>query len=121
MKRLELALPVALTRGASFRTFRIETSRQGTRRRDWGEFAAKAAIVTLFSMMAMRLATDFTKTGHVTGLLLVASEALVVVLTLFRRTAGIVDRSLRARLLTMFSMFGPPLVRTAVSFTPTPS
>ena len=39
-------------------------------------------------MMAVRLAADFRATGHVTGLLLLASEALVVVLTMFRRSAG---------------------------------
>jgi protein-S-isoprenylcysteine O-methyltransferase Ste14 len=115
MKRLAFALPVALTRGASLRTFGIEASSRTRGRRDWGELAAKATIVMLFSMMAMRLSTDFAKTGHVTGLLLVASEALVVVLTVFRRSAGIVDRSVRARLLTLFATFGPPLVRPAAA------
>src|SRR5207237_5152922 len=106
MKRLAFALPVALTRGVSLRPVRFEASRGPARQRDWGELASKATIVTLFSMMAMRISTDFARTGHVTGLLLVASEALVVVLTVFRRSAGIVDRSLRARILTMMSMFG---------------
>ncbi len=114
MKRLELALSVALTRGASLRARTLEAPGPSTRRVDWGELASKATIVTLFSMMAVRLAADYMVTGRITGLLLVASEALVVVLTLFRRTPGAVDRSLRARLLTMFSMFGPPLVGPAV-------
>jgi len=121
MKRLAFALPVALTRGVSLRPVRFEASRGPARQRDWGELASKATIVTLFSMMAMRISTDFARTGHVTGLLLVASEALVVVLTVFRRSAGIVDRSLRARILTMMSMFGPPLVRPAVAFVPVTS
>jgi protein-S-isoprenylcysteine O-methyltransferase Ste14 len=111
MKRLEFALPVALTRGASPRSFGIEASRRTAHRREPGELAAKATIVTLFSMMAMRLQMDFVRTGHVTGLLLVASEALVVILTVFRRGAVTVDRSLRARVLTMVATFGPPLVR----------
>jgi len=64
-------------------------------------------------MMAVRLAADFRATGHITGLLLLASEALVVVLTMFRRSAGAVDRSVQARVLTAFSMFGPPLVKPA--------
>jgi protein-S-isoprenylcysteine O-methyltransferase Ste14 len=119
MKRLEFALPVALTRGASLRTFGLASGRSmAERRHDWGELAAKATIVALFSLMAARLAADFMRTGHVTGLLLVASEALVVVLTLFRRTAGIVDRSLRARLLTVFSMLGPPLVKPGAGIAP---
>jgi protein-S-isoprenylcysteine O-methyltransferase Ste14 len=117
MKRLAFALPVALTRGASLRTFRVATSRQ-TRRRDWGELAAKATIVALFSMMAVRLSINFARTGHATGLLLVASEALVVVLTVFRRSAATVDRSLRARLLTLFATFGAPIVKPVVHGTP---
>ena len=83
--------------------------RAGTR--DIGDLAAKILIVTLFSSMAMRLAQDAAATGHVTGMLLVVSEALVVVLTMVRRPAGLVDRTLKARLLTGFATFGPPLVR----------
>jgi len=79
--------------------------------RDLGDLAAKIVIVTLFSSMAVRLAQDSARTGHITGMLLVASEALVVVLTMVRRPAGLVDRTLTARLLTAFATFGPPLVR----------
>jgi protein-S-isoprenylcysteine O-methyltransferase Ste14 len=61
--------------------------------------------------MAFRIGADFLETGRLTGLLLLASELLVVVLTLFRRATSIVDRSLKARLLTAISMVGPPLVR----------
>jgi len=114
MKRLALASPLVLTRGASFRSTTVpRMSTVGTRPRDLGELASKTIIVTLFSMMAVRLAADFRATGHVTGLLLLASEALVVVLTVFRRSAGAVDRSFQARVLTAFSMFGPPLVKPA--------
>ncbi len=80
---------------------------------DVGELVSKIVIVTLFSSLAMRLATDAARTGHVTGLLLVASEGLVVALTLMRRSAGAVDRTWRARLLTMCATFGPLLVRAA--------
>jgi len=118
MKRLAFAFPVALTRGAAVRGGRVEASHPAARRRDWGELAAKAAIVMLFSLMAVRLWGDFLRHGHVTGLLLVASEALVVVLTVFRRSAGTVDRTLRARLLTVFSCFGPPLVKPAATIAP---
>jgi protein-S-isoprenylcysteine O-methyltransferase Ste14 len=76
-----------------------------------GELASKIVIVTLFSSMAMRLGADAARTGHVTGILLLASEALVVALTLVRRTAATVDRSWWARLLTAFATFAPPLVR----------
>ena len=117
MKRLAFAFPVALTRGVSMRSAPLEASRPAPRR-DLGELASKAAIVALFSLMAVRLWGDFLRTGHVTGLLLVASEGLVVVLTVFRRSAGTVDRTMRARLLTVFSCFGPPLVKPAASVAP---
>jgi protein-S-isoprenylcysteine O-methyltransferase Ste14 len=71
---------------------------------------AKVLVVTLFSAMAVRLAEDFLVTGHLTGMLLLASESLVVALTLVRRAAGVVDRSWPARLLTGFSTFGSSLV-----------
>lgn len=113
---------IALTRtGAWFRsqTWRTAAVPALTRQRDYGELASKVAIVTLFSSMAMRLAQDAAQTGHVTGLLLLASEGLVVALTVVRRTAGTVDRSWSARLLTMFATFGPPLVRPySVAFAP---
>jgi len=93
------------------RRVRAEAVGPGARTRDLGDLAAKILIVTLFSSMAMRLAQDAARTGHVTGMLLVASEALVVVLTMVRRPAGSVDRTMKARLLTAFSTFGAPLVR----------
>ncbi len=77
------------------------------------ELVSKIVIVTLFSSMAVRLAADSVHTGHVTGMLLLASEALVVALTIVRRSAGAVDRTWRARILTAVATFGPPLVRPA--------
>jgi hypothetical protein len=109
MKRLAFSPPFTLTRAQG----QLAQPRRRQQTRDLGEITAKTVIVTLFSLMAVRLADDFRATGHVTGLLLLASEALVVVLTMFRRSAGIVDRSIQARLLTAFSMIGPPLVRPA--------
>jgi protein-S-isoprenylcysteine O-methyltransferase Ste14 len=78
---------------------------------DLADLFARVAIVVLFSLMAYSIGADFIATGRLTGLLLLASETLVVVLTLFRRSPSIVDRSLRARVLTTISMIGPPLVR----------
>jgi protein-S-isoprenylcysteine O-methyltransferase Ste14 len=106
-------MSIALTRGreATYRLLRREPVRAARPRRDYGELAAKIFILTLFSAMATSIAQDFARTGHATGLLLVVSEALVVALTLVRRTAFVVDRSWRARMLTMFATFGPPLVR----------
>jgi protein-S-isoprenylcysteine O-methyltransferase Ste14 len=67
-------------------------------------------VVVLFSALAYRLANDWWVTGRTTGLLLLASESLVVAFTLVRRSASIVDRSWTARLLTGFSTFGSNLV-----------
>ena len=77
------------------------------------DLAARAAIVVLFSMMAFRFGADFLATGRITGLFLLLSEATVVVLTVFRRSAITIDRSLTARLLTGLSMAGPPLLAPA--------
>jgi protein-S-isoprenylcysteine O-methyltransferase Ste14 len=76
-------------------------------RRDIADLLGKAVIVSLFTMMAVRLGIDYLETGRLTGLLLVASEALVVVLTVFRRAPLLVDRSIRARALTGASLIGP--------------
>jgi protein-S-isoprenylcysteine O-methyltransferase Ste14 len=72
--------------------------------------AGKAVIVSLFTLMAVRLGIDYVETGRLTGLLLLASEALVVVLTVFRRAPAVVDRSMHARALTGMSLLGPLLM-----------
>lgn len=92
-------------------TYRIGTAPRDAVKRDTGDIIAKVCILTLFSAMASRLAKDFVETGHITGLLLLASEALVVAFTLVRRPAGAVDRTWKARTLTLFSTFCPPLLR----------
>lgn len=102
---------VALPRWAGLRApLRTTIERRG-RTIDVGELASKIVIVTLFSFMALRIGEDAARTGHVTGMLLLASEALVIALTIVRRPAALVDRTLRARLLTIVATFGPPLVR----------
>lgn len=79
--------------------------------RDLPDVIARIVIVALFTLMAVRIGADFLETGRVTGLLLLASETLVVIFTVLRRAPSVVDRSLRARLFTTLSMMGPPLVR----------
>lgn len=87
------------------------------------DFVGRAVIVTLFTVFVTAILMDFGRTGHFTGLLLVVSEGLVVVLTLIRRNAVWMDRSWRARMLTALSMAGPPLVRpaTAAALLPDPA
>ncbi len=77
----------------------------------FSDLIARAIVVVLFSLMAVRFGADFLATGRVTGLLLLVSETLVVALTVMRRSAAAVDRSMRARLLTTLSMLGPPLLQ----------
>jgi protein-S-isoprenylcysteine O-methyltransferase Ste14 len=102
---------LALTRGLTAYGTRVQENSRV--RRITGDQVGKILIVLLFASMASRLARDAAVTGHVTGILLVASEALVVALTMIRRPAGAVDRTASARILTMVSVFGPPLVRPA--------
>lgn len=75
------------------------------------ELAARLFIATLFAIFSVSVVTEFMRTRHVTGLLLVASEALVVVLTIMRRPARAVDNSPLAAFVTLVSVVGPPLLR----------
>lgn len=76
----------------------------------FADLLARATIIVLFWMMCVRFATDFLETGRITGLFLLLSEAIVVALTLVRRTARAIDRSVKARVLTLVSVLGPPLL-----------
>jgi hypothetical protein len=75
------------------------------------DVASRVLVGALFLMLALRIGANTRETGHVTGLLLLASEALVVVLMIIRRPTGDVDRRWLARGMTVLSMAGPPLVR----------
>jgi protein-S-isoprenylcysteine O-methyltransferase Ste14 len=77
------------------------------------DFGARLAVGTLFALMSVNLFGDFLSTGRLTSLLLLVSEALVVVLTIARRPAALVDRSAAAGLTTFLSLAGPPLLRVA--------
>jgi protein-S-isoprenylcysteine O-methyltransferase Ste14 len=78
------------------------------------DLVARATVIVLFSLMSVNLLGDFLRTGHITGLLLLASESLVVVLTLVRRRPQFVDRSAAGVVTTALSLAGPPLLRAAV-------
>ena len=77
------------------------------------DFLARAFVAGLFALMSVNLFGNFMRTGHITGLLLLASESLVVVLTIVRRRAQLTDRSIAAVVATTLSLAGPPLVRAA--------
>lgn len=75
------------------------------------DLGARLLVGTLFVLLSMNLFADFMRTHHLTGLLLLISEALVVVLTIFRRKAQVVDHSVAAAMVTGISLVGPPLLR----------
>lgn len=79
------------------------------------DFIGRSVVVVLFTAFVAAILVDVNRTGHITGLLMVVSEGLVVVLTVMRRQAAWMDRSWRARLLTGLSIAGPPLVRPAAA------
>lgn len=81
------------------------------RERGLTEFAARLTIGALFTLLCTNLFAEFMRTGHVTGLMLVASESLVVVLTVLRRRATLIDRSASAATVTCVSLVGPWLLR----------
>jgi len=75
------------------------------------DLAARALVASLFALLSVNLLADFLRTGHITGLLLLVSEALIVILTVVRRRAQIIDRSTAAAVTTTLSIVGPPLLR----------
>jgi protein-S-isoprenylcysteine O-methyltransferase Ste14 len=82
------------------------------------DLLARAIVILLFSLLSINLFGEFLRTGHITGLLLLASESLVVVLTLVRRRTQLVDRSAAGLLTTAMSVVGPPLLRATAGATP---
>src|SRR2546423_10401815 len=77
------------------------------------EFVARAVVGSLFALLSINLVADFAHTHRATGLLLLASESLVVVLTIVRRRARLVDRSAQAAVATAVSLVGPSLLRVS--------
>jgi protein-S-isoprenylcysteine O-methyltransferase Ste14 len=77
------------------------------------DLAARAGVGALFVLLSWNFLSDFMRTGRMTGLLFLISEALVVILTIVRRRAQTIDRSPMATALTAISLLGPPLVRPA--------
>jgi protein-S-isoprenylcysteine O-methyltransferase Ste14 len=75
------------------------------------DFASRVLVGALFTFLSINLLANFMRTGHITGLLLLVSEALIVVLTVVRRRPRTVDRSAVAVVTTAVSIAGPPLLR----------
>lgn len=88
----------------------IAETRSAERRERMADFFARASLSALFMLLAVRIGREFLETGHLTGLLLLVSELLVVVLTIARRRATVIDRSLNARVIATVSIVGIPLI-----------
>ena len=93
-------------------------TRGGPLTRDPADTLARVIIVGLFLGLAYRVGQDVLDNGSLTGLLLLCSELLVVVLTLARRSAIDIDRSWQVRLIATASMAGPFLLRPASGIGP---
>ena len=77
------------------------------------DLLARMLVGLLFLFLSINLLREFLQTGHITGLLMLTSEAIVVVLTIVRRRAKAVDHSVAAAIVTTISLAGPPLVRAS--------
>lgn len=84
-------------------------------REKFRDLLARVLVGVLFLFLSINLLQEFLQTGHLTGLLLLVSEALVVVLTVMRRRARAVDRSVAAAIVTIISVAGPSLVRASAA------
>jgi protein-S-isoprenylcysteine O-methyltransferase Ste14 len=87
----------------------------GARRAVLSDWAARLVVGTLFGMLSLNLLTDFVHTHRLTGLWMLISESLVVVMTVLRRRTQVVDRSLVTAVITGISLMGPSLVRAAAN------
>src|SRR4051812_3971814 len=75
------------------------------------DLCSRIGVAGLFLVLSWQLGGDFVRTGRPTDLLLLVGEALVVILTCFRRRARVVDQRAVARIVTALSMASPLLVR----------
>jgi protein-S-isoprenylcysteine O-methyltransferase Ste14 len=82
---------------------------------DVRELVSKVALGSLMLVFACSIWLDFSSTGRLTGTLMLVSELMVVALTIVRRRPLDVDRSWDARLVTLMSVLGPPLLRPVVT------
>jgi protein-S-isoprenylcysteine O-methyltransferase Ste14 len=75
------------------------------------DLCSRIGVAGLFLMLSWQLGGDFVRSGRPTDLLLLVGEALVVILTCFRRRARVVDHRAMARIVTLASMASPLLLR----------
>ena len=93
----------------------LETAAPRLNREALTDFAARLFIGVLFLLLCRNLLLDFWQTQRITGLFLLVSEALVVVLTIVRRRATLIDRSIKAFVVTVIAVVGPPLISASAA------
>ena len=91
----------------------VQRAKAVIERSELAEHASRVLIGALFTIVTIRLGADFLNTMRLTSLLLLISEGLVLLLTVARRRAAVVDRSWDARLVTAVSLAGAPLLNPA--------
>ena len=103
------------------RVSRCTAARPARRRRsapltgDPADAVARIVVAGLFLGLAYRVGQSVVDTGRLTALLLLASESLVVVLTLLRRQAVEIDRRWSVRVVVAASVSGPMLLTPTAS------
>ena len=102
------------------RTMYLQRARAAFERWELTEHASRVLIGALLTLVTIRLGADFVRTMRLTSLLLLMSEGLVLLLTVMRRRAVVVDRSWDARLVTAISLAGAPLLNPSATLSPLP-
>jgi protein-S-isoprenylcysteine O-methyltransferase Ste14 len=97
------------------RTKYLQRTRAAFERWEVTEHASRVLIGAVLTLVTIRLGADFVRTLRLTSLLLLMSEGLVVLLTVVRRRAVVVDRSWDARLVTAISLAGAPLLNPSAT------
>lgn len=80
----------------------------------FGELVSRAATIALYGWLVVQVLDEWRRTGHVTGLFLISSAALLVYFTLRRRPAQSVERSWLARVTALAGTLGPLALRPTV-------
>ena len=90
---------------------RVMSDRAEASRHQSADLVARCVIAGLFLGLTYRIGLNALETGRLSGLLLLTSELLVVVLTLVRRHATSVGRRSWSRVVAGVSIVGPFLLR----------
>jgi protein-S-isoprenylcysteine O-methyltransferase Ste14 len=80
----------------------------------FSELLGRVAIVALYLWLVVRVLDEWRRTGHITGLFLITTAALLVYFTVRRRPAHDVERSWLARIVALAGTLGSLAFRPTV-------